>query len=77
MQIEKIVIPSSVTYINQTAFGGLEKLTVIEYKGTMDEWAKIKTGSGSFASEGLTVYNDVTVKCVDGDVLIASATEEK
>ena len=60
-----IKIPKSVKKIGMLAFTGCEKVEVIEYAGTVDEWLKINK---STAWAGRTIAKKVT--CTDGEVQI-------
>lgn len=61
--LTKVVIPASVTHISRAAFGYCERLTTIEFEGTMAEWNAITFGS---------VWNKnvpaTKVVCSDGNV---------
>ena len=45
--IKNIVIPSSITVINNSVFGGCENLTDVYYAGTADEWDSLTVADGN------------------------------
>ena len=64
--LEGIKLPLSIKYISNYAFQNCEKLEVIYYQGTIDEWRKISK------SPYWIVNNkdiDVIVECLDGSLV--------
>ncbi len=58
-----IIIPSSVTIIADFAFGGCNRLTTINFNGTIAEWNVIS--SSDYWDYGTAVY---TVYCTNGNI---------
>ena len=46
--IEELFLPNSLEAISANAFSGCKKLNKIYYKGTMEDWKKVKKGFSSF-----------------------------
>ena len=59
--IEELFLPNSLEAISANAFNGCKKLNKIYYKGTMEDWKKVKKGISSFRDVPTRL-----VRCSDG-----------
>jgi len=64
--LTSVTIPNGVTSIGSDAFYGCSCLTVIEYKGTRDQWNAMVR-----ASDWDTGTGNYTIHCTNGDILKA------
>lgn len=62
-ELTNIVIPNSVMSIGDNVFDSCISLNYINYKGTKDQWSKIKLESGWDNDSPIK-----TIHCVDGDI---------
>ena len=54
--LDKIIIPYSVSYIGKDAFSGVDNLYLIYWSGTQDEWESVDIKSGNTILERSSVY---------------------
>ena len=65
--LTSITIPKSVILMSDGTFYDCTNLTSITYKGTIEEWKKIKKGT----EWNTNVAADCVIHCTDGDIKIS------
>lgn len=64
-ELDTVVLPRSLERLGHNVFNGCDKLTVIHFKGTREEWLRIR--NHEFVNEGSYISKIV---CTDGEVLM-------
>ena len=59
-RLTSVTIPDSVPSIEWGAFSGCNKLKDINYRGTIEQWKKIKKEEWTFS--------EIKIHCIDGDI---------
>ena len=67
-ELTDVVLPSTLEYLGSNAFNLCPELTTLSYRGTKDEWAKIRNKKDGLAQTYIT-----SVHCKDG---VINLTEE-
>lgn len=66
--LKVVIIPKGITQIGYNAFFNCTSLKSITYRGTKEEWSRIKRGSNWLSKAGTDV-----VKCLDGMIRVDTA----
>ena len=64
-ELTSVTLPKSVTSIGANAFAYCDKLSSVNYEGTMEEWSAVTSGKTPFDGTQVTV-----IKCSDGEVAL-------
>lgn len=65
--ISELVLPSNLTTIEKSAFGGINAISTITFTGTAEKWKNISVGEDNACLIGNVTYKSVKITFVNGD----------
>lgn len=82
--LERVVIPSTVTYMSEMEFQGCEGLKEVDYRGTQEQWNQLTSGIAPDSSFGKVInnpsiekeynYTDDSTSIAGAEVILSATT---